>query len=74
MSELKAGYHARKLLDLMQNHDQELKPLTILTHVHPDPASRAPDRNLRALETQSPPPAPASSSARRIRPRPEVKW
>ena len=32
---------ARKLLDLLTRHGQQLKPLTILTHDHPDPDSLA---------------------------------
>jgi nanoRNase/pAp phosphatase (c-di-AMP/oligoRNAs hydrolase) len=38
---LKAGWHARKLLDLITHHAKSLKPLTILTHDHPDPDSLA---------------------------------
>jgi nanoRNase/pAp phosphatase (c-di-AMP/oligoRNAs hydrolase) len=38
---LKPGWHARKLLDLITNHAKNLKPLTILTHDHPDPDSLA---------------------------------
>lgn len=34
-------FHARKILDLLEKKGKSLKPLTILTHDHPDPDSLA---------------------------------
>lgn len=37
----KPSYHARKILELLSKKGSRLKPLTILTHDHPDPDSLA---------------------------------
>ena len=37
----KSLYHARKLIDFLKNNSSRLKPLTILTHDHPDPDALA---------------------------------
>lgn len=38
---MKTSFHARRLIDLLSRHGRDLKPLTILTHDHPDPDSLA---------------------------------
>jgi nanoRNase/pAp phosphatase (c-di-AMP/oligoRNAs hydrolase) len=38
---MKTSWHAKKLLDLLKESGRSLKPLTILTHDHPDPDSLA---------------------------------
>lgn len=38
---MKASFHARKLLDWLTSRGKQLRPLTILTHDHPDPDSLA---------------------------------
>jgi len=37
----KAGWHARKLLELIETAGKQLRPLLIMTHDHPDPDSLA---------------------------------
>ena len=38
---MKPSWHAKKLLDVLRRRGRELRPLTILTHDHPDPDSLA---------------------------------
>ncbi len=37
----KPGWHARKLLELIETSGKQLRPLTIMTHDHPDPDALA---------------------------------
>ena len=41
MSKKNSLYHARKLIDFLKENSARLKPLTILTHDHPDPDALA---------------------------------
>ena len=38
---MKSGFHARKLIALLQSKGRDLSPLTILTHDYPDPDALA---------------------------------